>query len=136
MLNQATFRFISLALILALLSGPMTRDANAQDPPRPPEPKQTPPQAEAGDRKDERRQGAQAGEQAADKDGVFKLDTDLVLLDVTVIDQNNLSVMDLKKEEERFAPPPSMGMGTGGPMGLPSSAPGLGSPAANQSGMS
>src|SRR6266850_2564219 len=43
--------------------------------------------------------------------------------------------MDLKKEEERFAPPPSMGMGTGGPMGLPSSAPGLGSPAANQSGM-
>jgi len=99
MLNRATFRFISLALILALLSGPTSHNADAQDPARPPGPKQSPPQAEAGDKKSEKRQGAQADEQATDRGGIIKLDTDLVLLDVTVIDQNNLSVTNLKKED-------------------------------------
>src|SRR5215813_9866687 len=99
MLNRATFRFISLALILALLSGPTSYNADAQDPARPPGPKQSPPQAEAGDKKSEKRQGAQADEQATDRGGIIKLDTDLVLLDVTVIDQNNLSVTNLKKED-------------------------------------
>jgi Ca-activated chloride channel homolog len=100
MLNRPIFLFISLALIMPLLSGPtnyIMRDA--QDPWRPQEPKQTQPQVEAVDRKDERRQGAQADGQTADKNGVFKLDTDMVSLDVMVIDQNNLAVAGLKKED-------------------------------------
>jgi Ca-activated chloride channel homolog len=102
MLNRPTIRFISLALILALLIGPTSYKADAQDPRPPQEPKQTQPQADQADdmdRKDERRQGAQADEQTADKNGVSKLDTDLVLLDVMVIDQNNLAVAGLKKKD-------------------------------------
>src|SRR5215468_5663561 len=59
MLNRPTFRFISLALILALLSGLTSHNAGAQDPQRP----------------------------------------QVVSLDVMVIDQNNLAVADLKKED-------------------------------------
>src|SRR5262249_10781029 len=85
MLNRATFRIISLTLSLALSSILAFNYADAQDPPRPPEPKQPPPQADAREKKGERRQGAQTDEQTANKDTIFKLDTDLVLLDVTVI---------------------------------------------------
>ena len=59
MLNRPTFRFISLALILALLSGLTSHNAGAQDPQR----------------------------------------SQVVSLDVMVIDQNNLAVADLKKED-------------------------------------
>jgi Ca-activated chloride channel homolog len=86
-------------LVVALLSLSVIQNADAQDPPRPPEPKQTPQRQDARDKKGERRQGAQAEEQVVDKDGVIKVDTDLVLLDVTVIDQNNTPVMNLKKED-------------------------------------
>ncbi|MBO0725355.1 MAG: VWA domain-containing protein [Blastocatellia bacterium] len=99
MLNRAIFRLISLPLIFALLSGPTSHNADAQDPPRPSEPKRPSPQADARDKKAEKPQGAQADEQAPDRGAVIKLDTDLVLLDVTVIDQNNMSVMNLKKED-------------------------------------
>src|SRR5262245_58465521 len=99
MLNRPTFRFISLALILALLSCPTSRNTDAQAPQRPQEPKQTQSQADAVDGKDERRQGPQADEQTADKNGVFKLGMDPVSLDVMVIDQNNLAVAGLKKED-------------------------------------
>src|SRR5262245_3554616 len=92
MLNRRAFRFISLALILALLSGLTSYNADAQDPQRPQEPKQTRPQADAVDSNDDRRQGAQADEQTADK-------RDLVSLDVMVIDQNNMAVAGLRKED-------------------------------------
>src|SRR5215831_4043126 len=97
MLNRATFRIISLSLVLVLLSTPAIYNADAQDPPRPPESKQTPQQKDASDKKGEGRQGTQADEQTADKGAVIKVDTDMVLLDVTVIDQNNTPVMNLKK---------------------------------------
>jgi hypothetical protein len=67
----------------------------AQDPPQPPQPKQTGQQGDPTkdqkdkDRKGAQRQGAQAEDQAADPEGTIKLDTDLVNLDVTVVDQNN-----------------------------------------------
>jgi Ca-activated chloride channel homolog len=96
MLNRPTFRIIPLALTLALLSVLAIYKADAQDPPRPPEPKQTPQQKDATDKKGERRQ---ADEHTADKDVVIKVNTDMVLLDVTVIDQNNTPVMNLKKED-------------------------------------
>src|SRR5262249_17150329 len=99
MLNRPTFRITPPALTLALLSILAIYKADAQDPPRPPEPKQVPQQKDASDKKGERRHGAQTDDQAADKDTVIKVDTDMVLLDVTVIDQNNTPVMNLKKDD-------------------------------------
>jgi VWFA-related protein len=99
MSNQTIFRAFSLALGAALLSLYAIHGAGAQDPPRPPEPKPAPQREDARDRKGEKRQGAQADEQVMDKDGVIKVDTDLVLLDVSVIDQNNNPIMNLKKED-------------------------------------
>jgi Ca-activated chloride channel family protein len=99
MSNKTIFRVSSLALIIALLSLPAIRSAGAQDPPRPPEPKQAPQRQDARDKKGDKRQSAQADEQTVDKDGVFKVDTDLVLLDVKVVDQNNTPIMDLKKDD-------------------------------------
>jgi Ca-activated chloride channel family protein len=99
MSNRTIFRVFSLALIIALSSLSAIRRAGAQDPPRPPEPKPVPTQKDPRDKKADRRQGAQADEQIMDKDGVIHLDTDLVQLDVTVIDQNNIPIMNLKKED-------------------------------------
>ena len=99
MSNQTIFRVSSLTLVVALLSLSTIRSAGAQDPPRPPEPKQAPQRQDARDKKGERRQGAQADEQIGDKQNTIEIKTDLVELDVTVVDQNNLSVMNLKKED-------------------------------------
>ena len=99
MSNRTIFRVFSSALVIALLSLTAIHSAGAQDPPRPPEPKPAPQQKDPRDKKGDRRQGAQADEQVTDKDGVIHLDTDLVSLDVTVIDQNNMAVMNLKKED-------------------------------------
>jgi Ca-activated chloride channel family protein len=99
MSNRTIFRISSLALIIALLSLSVIQSAGAQDPPRPPEPKQTPQRQDARDKKGERRQGAQADEQIRDKQGTIEIKTDLVELDVTVVDQNNTPVMNLKKED-------------------------------------
>jgi Ca-activated chloride channel homolog len=99
MLNRRTFRIIPPALTLALLSVLAIYKADAQDPPRPPEPKQTPRQKDASDKKGERPHGTQTDDQTADKGAVIKVDTDMVLLDVTVIDQNNNPVANLKKED-------------------------------------
>jgi len=99
MSNQTIFRGSSLMLVVALLSLSTIRSAGAQDPPRPPEPKQTPQREDTRDKKGEKRQGAKADERTVNRDEVFNIDTDLVLLDVTVIDQNNTPVMNLKKED-------------------------------------
>jgi Ca-activated chloride channel homolog len=77
----------------------------AQDPPQPPQSKQTGKPGEASkdqkdkDRKGAQRQGAQAEDQTADPEGTIKLDTDLVNLDVTVVDQNNQPIFDVRKED-------------------------------------
>jgi Ca-activated chloride channel homolog len=99
MSNQTIFRVSSLALIIALLGLATIHSAGAQDPPRPPEPKQTPQRQDARDKRGDKRQSAQADEQIADKDGKIVVDTDLVLLDVTVVDQENNPIMSLKKED-------------------------------------
>src|SRR5215475_11824970 len=99
MLNRTIFRVFSLSLVIAMLSLPATHSAGAQDPPRPPEPKQAPQRQDARDKKSDRRQGAQADEQVLDRDTVFREYTDLVQLDVTVVDHNNTAVMNLKKED-------------------------------------
>jgi Ca-activated chloride channel homolog len=99
MSKQTIFRASSLLLVVALLSLSTIRSAGAQDPPRPPEPKQAPQRQDARDKKGDRRQSAQADEQIGDKQNTIEIKTDLVELDVTVTDQNNVSVMNLKKED-------------------------------------
>jgi len=99
MSNRTVFRIISLALILALLSVHAIHNADAQDPPRPPEPKRPPQQQDAGERKGSQRQGSQADDLGTSGEDRIKIDTDLVNLDVTVIDQNNNPVANLKKED-------------------------------------
>ena len=99
MSNQTIFRVSSLMLIVGLLSLSTVGGAGAQDPPRPPEPKQAPQRQDARDKKGERRQGAQADEQIVDRQSTIEIKTDLVELDVTVVDQNNTPAMNLKKED-------------------------------------
>jgi Ca-activated chloride channel homolog len=99
MSNRITVRVISLALILALLSAPAIYNAGAQDPSRPPEPKRSTEQQDARERKGDKRQGARADDQATPGEERIKIDTDLVNLDVTVIDQNNNPIANLKKED-------------------------------------
>jgi Ca-activated chloride channel homolog len=99
MSNRTSFRIISPALILALLSLATFHNADAQDPPRPPEPKRLPEQQDARERKGDKRQGARADDQAPPGEERIKIDTDLVNLDVTVVDQNNNPIANLKKED-------------------------------------
>ncbi len=87
------------ACCLAALCLQPLRPAGAQDPARPPQPKQTPtPPQDPKEKKAQQRQGAQAEEQGLNRDDTIKLDTDLVLLDVSVIDQANQPVMNLTKD--------------------------------------
>ena len=89
---------IGVLIMLALLVPQVS--SGAQDPPQPPQPKkeqQNP--KDAKDKKGAQRQGAQADDQQLDKEGTIKLDTDLVLLDVSVVDITNNPVFDLKKED-------------------------------------
>ncbi len=89
---------IGVLIMLALLVPRVS--SGAQDPPQPPQPKkeqQNP--KDAKDKKGAQRQGAQADDQQLDKEGTIKLDTDLVLLDVSVVDITNNPVFDLKKED-------------------------------------
>lgn len=99
MMKRTAIRIFSLALITALLSVSAIHNAGAQDPPQPPQPKQTSQQKDPKDKKGAQRQGAQADEPGTVGDGGIKIDTDLVNLDVTVIDHNNIPVFDLKKED-------------------------------------
>jgi Ca-activated chloride channel family protein len=99
MSKQSIFRVSALSLIIVLLGLATIHSAGAQDPPRPPEPKQTPQRQDARDKKGDKRQSAQADEQIIDKDGKIVVDTDLVLLDVKVVDQENTPIMNLKKED-------------------------------------
>ena len=70
-----------------------------QDPPQPPKPKRSSPSESPEDKRGARRQGAQADDQKLDRENTIKLSTDLVVLDVSVVDQNNNQVFDLKKED-------------------------------------
>lgn len=68
--------------------------------PPPPNAPNTPnPPASERDRRGARRQGAQADDQNLDRDNTIKLETDLVVLDVSVVDQTNNPVFDLRKED-------------------------------------
>src|SRR5215475_9653620 len=66
MLNRTRFCLLPLALIIALSSLPVSHGVDAQDPPRPPQPKQSPQRKGPGERKGAQRQGAQPDEQTVD----------------------------------------------------------------------
>jgi len=100
MLNRPTFRSVSLALIIALLSMPAIYSADAQDQSRPQQPKQPQQQqSDPGDKKGAQRQVADVSDPGALGEDRIKIDTDLVNLDVTVIDQENNPIFNLKKED-------------------------------------
>src|SRR5215467_11744015 len=99
MLNRGGFRVISLTLVLMLFGAVAIYGVRAQDPPRPPEPKRPPQRQDAREKKGAQRQGAQADEMGTPGEDRIKIDTDMVNLDVTVIDQNNTPVANLKKED-------------------------------------
>jgi Ca-activated chloride channel homolog len=99
MSNRGAFRIISLSLTLALFGAPAIYNADAQDPPRAPEPKRPQQQQDAGERKGSQRQGAQNDDLGTPGEDRIKIDTDLVNLDVMVIDQHNNPVANLKKED-------------------------------------
>lgn len=56
-------------------------------------------EAQPPKKKEPQRQGAEAEQQPTEKGFVEKIDTDLVLLDVAVIDQSGKPIMNLKKED-------------------------------------
>jgi Ca-activated chloride channel homolog len=92
--------FIALAfLLLATIAHASLDRVSAQDPARPPQPKPVPatPQ-DPKDKKGQMRQGAQADEPTVGRDDIIRLDTELVLLDVTVVDPGNQPVFNLNKE--------------------------------------
>src|SRR5262245_51969961 len=98
MLNRHIFCVFSLALIIALLSLAVSHGVDAQDPPRPPQPKESQQQKGGEDWKGARRQGAQSDELTVDNARKIIEYTHLVSLDVTVVDQNNNPVLNLEKE--------------------------------------
>jgi Ca-activated chloride channel family protein len=114
--ERASKRVIAGGMILMLgVAGSTSSGSAFQDPalPPPPRPKlgapqaPTPPPAPSApaspaterERRGARRQGAQADDQNLDRDNTIKLETDLVVLDVSVVDQTNNPVFDLRKED-------------------------------------
>lgn len=92
---------VATLLISMVLLAPAWQGVEAQDPVQPPPPKPTPANTPKTpqEKKGAQRQGAQAEDQKLDRENTIKLDTDLVLLDVTVVDQMNNPIFDLNKED-------------------------------------
>lgn len=90
----------ALAVLLFLVLALRTADrVGAQDPPQPPTPKPKPTPQDPRDKKGAQRQGAEANQQPIDREGTIFVDTDLVSLDVTVVDNNNQPIYDLTQED-------------------------------------
>jgi Ca-activated chloride channel family protein len=101
------FSLLTLSLLIAL-SGIIPSGSRAQQQPNPQSPQapQPPkPEPQKKDSKDkakkDRRQGAVVEEQqsVSGEEGRISIDTDLVQLDVTVVDQNNTPIFDLKRDD-------------------------------------
>ncbi len=100
---RSVHRIVIAALLITGFSVYAIHRTNAQDPPQPPQPKPTPAQKDKPkDQKEKQgaqRQGSQADQQTLDPNSTISINTDLVLLDVTVTDQSNRPIYDLKKED-------------------------------------
>jgi Ca-activated chloride channel family protein len=90
---------ISILFAYVLLVSMLTQIA-AQEPPQPPRSKPATNQKSDKSKKADGRAGAQSDEQSQELgDEAIKIDTELVQLDVTVIDQNNNPVFSLNKDD-------------------------------------
>jgi Ca-activated chloride channel homolog len=98
---------LALFLLLGLaLLGTTLRHARAQQGPQPPVPKPTQQKkdtrSDSKDKREPNRQDSRADSQPnTDDAGTVKMNTDLVSLDVSVVDQNNVPIFNL--EEEAFS---------------------------------
>jgi Ca-activated chloride channel homolog len=99
MSHRRSFYLIIVLLLIALLSLSAISRVGAQDPVQPPPPKPPAKSQDQKEQKSDQRQGAQADRQTLNEDDTIKLNTDFVLLDVSVVDQNNQPVFDLRKED-------------------------------------
>ena len=97
---RQSLRVLAAILLAATVGFYVVHRTSAQDPPQPPQPKPTPTPKNQKDRKGAQRQGAQADQQTVDPVITDRVDTEEVLLDVTVIDAgNNQPVFDLQKDD-------------------------------------
>jgi len=88
------------ALLVFLLSGSVLIQTSAQDPVQPPQPKTAEQPKSNKPKNPDRRQGAQSDNQPQELgNDAIKIDTELVQLDVTVVDQNNNPVFNLNKND-------------------------------------
>jgi Ca-activated chloride channel homolog len=97
MLKRTIIRIFPSAPAFTLLSLLAIHGVEAQDPP--PQPRQTLRQKDSMDKNGARRQRPKTDDPGTPGQDHFKIPTDLVRLDVTVVDQNNNPVSDLKKED-------------------------------------
>jgi Ca-activated chloride channel family protein len=108
MLQLPTFRLALSLLLTTILGGTLLPRASASPGPQQPPPASKPKtetqskdkRADSKEKKAPNRQDAKADQPSPqDKSDVIQLNTDLVSLDVTVIDNNNTPVFNLKKED-------------------------------------
>jgi Ca-activated chloride channel homolog len=86
-------------LLACVLSVSILPRIDAQDPPQPPQPKPTTQEKSEKTKKVDRRQGSQSDQPQDLGSESIKIATELVQLDVTVIDQNNNPVFSLNKDD-------------------------------------
>jgi Ca-activated chloride channel family protein len=86
-------------LLACVLSASILPQIAAQDPPQPPQPKPAIEQKSDRSRRSDRRQGSQSDQSQEPGGESIRIDTELVQLDVSVIDQNNNPVFSLNKED-------------------------------------
>lgn len=100
MRQSGIFRVIAIWTVLVVSSVMLMKAVSAQDPPQTPPEKPSTPAASPKQKPGPVRQGAQADQQPQDPvTDAIKLETQLVILDVSVIDQNNTPVFSLAKED-------------------------------------
>jgi Ca-activated chloride channel homolog len=100
MYTPGGFRKTISILLAYALSVTMLAQIAAQDPPQSPQPKPATNSKSDKSKKADRRHGAESDDLSQEPGGeVIKIETELVQLDVTVIDQNNNPVFSLNKED-------------------------------------
>jgi Ca-activated chloride channel family protein len=99
MLTRAILRSLIPALVLSLVCGAAINSPRAQDRSHRPRITQEPRRTDPNSKKGAQPQDVPANDQAPDRGSIFNIDTDLVLLDVMVVDQHNNAVFNLKKED-------------------------------------
>jgi Ca-activated chloride channel family protein len=99
MLTRAILRRLSPALILSLVCAIAINSPRAQERSTRPRMVQEPQRNDPKSGKGARPEGSPAGDQTPDRESIFNIDTDLVLLDVMVVDHHNNAVFNLKKED-------------------------------------